>query len=132
MKNKWIQFAGLCLLLLSMSCHQEEDCVHPAGITGEWIWVKSIGGFGGWTLTPETENIIRKLKIDDFTFEAYVNDSLVFQSAYDLEMRPDTFWGTNRYIQFETGGEQAFLIDGNKLELFDLCFDCFNHEYKRK
>lgn len=131
MKNKWIQLFSGCLLLIFLSCHKYTDCEQTPGINGEWIWEKSVGGFGGWTETPASEGVTKKLKIDDFTFEAYVNDSLVFKSAYDLETRIDTFFGTNTYIEFETGGEEAILIKENQLELFEMCADCFSHTYKR-
>jgi len=131
MKNKWIQLFNGCLLLLLMSCHKDKDCEQATGIHGEWIWVKSVGGFGGWTQTPESDGVTKKLKIDDFQFEEYLNDSLVFKSAYDLEMRNDTVFGTNTFIQFENGGEQAILINKTQLQLFDQCADCFSHTYKR-
>lgn len=44
----------------------------------------------------------------------------------------DTFWDTDRYIIFKDGGERAIKITASTLELYELCFDCFFHKYKRK
>lgn len=131
MKNNRILLFFGCMTLLIASCHKDE-CEQSGAICGEWIWEKSVGGFGGWTETPASKGVAKKLKISDFTFESYVNDSLVFQSGYDLEIRPDTSFGTNTYIKFEQGGEQAILIKATRLELYDLCADCFMHSYVRK
>lgn len=90
------------------------------------------GGFGGWTITPETIMATKTLKVDELVFREYQNDSLIFESQYDLFTRPDSSWGTNRYIRYENGDEQAVLLDGSDLQIIELCFDCFAHRYKRK
>ena len=123
----------LCMLfVLTNACQKEDACKKNEGINGKWIWVESVGGIGGWTLTPESEKHTKHLEIDDFTFKAYQNDSLVFESAYDLEIRPDTFFETDRYIKFELGGERAIKITSSELELYELCADCFFYKYKRE
>lgn len=127
---------NLALLLLAIlclpSCNGNDDCYTATGISGEWQWTKSIGGFAGSTRTPDTENETRKLVIDDFQFQEFVNGELIFESAYDLEMRTDSAFGTNKFIIFENGGEIAYLLEGNRLELYELCADCFTHFYTRK
>lgn len=125
-------FTFSLLLFLCFSCRKEKDCPKPEGIRGEWQWVESVGGIGGWTLTPESEKISKTLRIDDFTYREFVNDSLVYESEYDLEIRKDTFWDTDRYIIFKDGDERAIKITASTLELYELCFDCFFHKYKRK
>jgi hypothetical protein len=135
MKNKrncFLAFVALVITFLP-SCQKDCGCVMPpTGINGEWIWIESVGGIGGWTLTPESEMITKRLYIDDFTFKEFVNDSLVFESDYDLEIRQDTFWDTNRYIMFESGGERAIKIGASELDMHEMCFDCFSHKYRRK
>lgn len=119
-------------LFLFASCKKEQACPKPAGIHGEWEWVQSFGGFGGWTNTPESEGYRIKLVIDDLIYREFKNDSLVFESQYDLVIRPDSVWNTNTYIEFDAGGAQAFKIKEDTLFLYDLCADCFNHVYKRR
>lgn len=123
-----LPIAILCLA----GCNGSDDCYTAAGIGGEWQWTKSIGGFAGSTRTPSTENETRRLVIDDFQFKEFVNGELIFESAYDVEMRTDSAFGTNKFIIFENGGENAYLLEGNKLELHELCADCFSHFYTRK
>lgn len=117
-------------LLILTSC--DKDCTESSGIRGEWEWEKSTGGLGGWTITPETIMATRTLRIDDLVFREYQNDSLVFESPYDLYTTPDTVWGTNLYITFESGGTEAVILDESNLQLIELCADCFEHHYQRK
>ncbi len=122
----------LCCLLPFFSCKKESDCSKPIGIQGEWEWVQSFGGFGGWKQTPESEGYRIRLEIDDLRYREYKNDSLILESPYDLVMRPDSVWDTNTYIEFETGAVQAYQIRADTLFLYDLCADCFDHTYIRK
>lgn len=132
MKDKRNCFFAIVVSLTAFFPSCRKDCPVPAGIYGEWMWVESIGGIGGWTLTPESEMITKRLLIDDFTFKEFVNDSLVFESEYDLEIRQDTFFGTDRYIKFKLGDERAIKIGESELEIYELCADCFFHKYQRK
>lgn len=124
---------ALSLFLMLASCQKETNCEPPVGINGEWIWVESNGGLSGSTFTPETEGFTRRLAIDDFFFREYVNDSLAFESEYDLKISTETLLGTEEktYIEYANGGAQAILIGATELTLIDQCFDCFFHIYRR-
>ncbi len=76
--------------------------------------------------------ITRRLKIDDFVYQEFVNDSLVLSAQYDIEIRDDEFFESNKYLVIENQTEYAFKIEGTTLELFELCFDCFTHQYERQ
>jgi hypothetical protein len=130
MKHTIILLTTLIVILSLTSC--DKDYCKPTGFQGEWEWIESTGGFGGWTITPETLMTTKTLKIDEFIFSEYQNDSLIFESQYDLFTRPDSAWGTNKYIRYENGGEEAVLLNGSDLQLIELCHDCFSHLYKRK
>ena len=134
MKHNAIQILACSCLLLLMACKKEVDCEKPPGLKGEWIWVKSVGGFGGWTETPETNKATKTLKIDDALFREYRNDSLVFQSKYTLGVSDKTLVGTEdrNYIAFESGDVKAIIVGESELELIDQCYDCFSHKYRRK
>lgn len=121
----------LCLLSFT-ACKKEQDCSKPAGLDGEWEWVQSFGGFGGWTITPESEGYRIKLVIDDLLYREYRNDSLIWESQYDLVIHPDSAWNTNTYIEFDNGDVQAIYFDRDTLKLYELHADGFSHEYKRK
>lgn len=132
MRNKITKALLCCLLLLPFSCRKETGCT--TGLNGEWIWTASYGGLGGWTLTPESEMATQKLVIDDFFFREYLNDSLVFESEYDLGISEEPLLGTEEraYIEFGSGGIRAIIIGASELELIEQCFDCFSHQYRRK
>lgn len=120
------------LAFVFSGCEKDLEC--QIGINGEWVWVESVGGFGGWTLTPESENETKKLIIDDFFYKEYVNDSLVLETQYDLGVSEETLIGTEErtFIELATGRKQAIIIGGAQLELIDQCIDCFNHRYERR
>ena len=127
---------SLVMLFTLISCDKDNNC-DPAiesGIRGKWAWVESKGGFGGWTLTPASEHLTRSIEIDDFYFSEFVNDSLVNKQEYDLSISSKPLLGTEArtYIAFKDGREQAFVVDGDQLLLFDQCFDCYAHTYKKK
>ncbi len=123
---------SLSLALLLTACHKNNGCPAPEGLQGTWIWEKSVGGFGGWTITPDSTGTTRRLEIDDFFYREFENDSLVFESQYDLEIRPDSFLNTNRYLRFSQWDERAVWYDASRLHVHERCADCFSHEYRRQ
>ncbi len=133
MNIKYLGLFGLCFLGLSgVSCH--DDCEKIGCIVGEWTWVESVGGFGGWTITPESEMMTERLHIDDFIFQEYRNDTLAFESEYDIGVSTKSLIGTpeRTYIEFKSGGRLAITAERSELELFDQCFDCYVHKFIRK
>lgn len=135
MKNRFVSiYFSISLVLMVAGCSKEEDCSQGNDLKGEWIWVESVGGIGGWTLTPESQNVTKKLVIDDATFSEFLNDSLIFKSTYTLGISEKVLIGTTEktFIQFETGNQKAILINGADLELIDQCYDCYSHRYRRK
>lgn len=132
MNNKQMLTLVFGMFLLLAACRKERACEPSSGIQGEWIWTQSVGGIGGWTLTPDSEMMTRMLKIDEFYYEEYANDSLIQRVEYDLDISDEDFFGTNQYLVLETGTTYAVKAEGSTLELYELCFDCFTHYYKRK
>jgi len=136
MRKRFVSIYFFILLVtVSIGCNKETDCPESNNdLKGEWIWVESVGGIGGWTLTPESQNVTKKLVIDDATFSEFVNDSLIFKSTYTLGISEKVLIGTTEktYIRYESGNQQAILINGADLELIDQCYDCYFHRYRRK
>lgn len=127
--NKNLLFPALIALSLATlaSCREERDGTPQTGFTGEWIWVESVGGFGGWTENPQTENETRKIEIDDLYFKSYVNDVLVSTAQYDLSVS-----GMDTLITYDNGNQQFVNTKPDELILSDLCADCFTHRYRRR
>ncbi len=129
----------LYLIIFHSGCKNEDDQVQPESVVdelhGEWIWLQSQGGFGGWTYTPESEGIDKKLVIDNVFYKEYHDDSLALQLGYQLGTLEEPF-GTDEsdtFIQFDSVNiGMVVLIKNDTLELFEHCFDCFNHLYVRK
>lgn len=122
------------LAMLLSGCQKEVNCARYMGIYGDWIWVESVGGFGGWTLNPESEQRTSSLHFDNYYLEEYVQDSLVRKETYQLGISEDVLLGTEEktFIAFASGTRQAILISETELVLIDQCFDCFFHRYKRQ
>lgn len=136
MANRFVNiYFFIFLVLVTVGCNKENDCLHGSNdLKGEWTWVESVGGIGGWTLTPESQNVTKKLVIDDVTFSEFVNDSLIFKSTYTLGISEKELLGTTEktYIRYQSGNPQAILINEADLELIDQCYDCYSHRYRRK
>lgn len=110
----------------------DEDCAVPTTVIGEWTWVKSVGGFAGHTITPESEGYTKQLVIDDHFYTEYINDSIIHTTQYDLRFDPDSLFGTPYLIWFDTGGIFAYNLEGDQFEIIVPCADCYNHYYSRK
>ena len=123
-------FYFLLASTLFIACKDEDE--DPNALIGEWEWVQSYGGIQGQTLTPQSEGVTKHLEIDDDTYKEFINDSLIFQSGYEIEARQDSIFGTDQVITFDTGYELAFIQGGDNLQLIELCFDCFDHSYVRQ
>lgn len=136
MRKRFVSIYFFILLVaMSIGCDKETHCPESNnGLKGEWTWVESMGGIGGWTLTPESQNVTIKLVIDEETFSEFVNDSIIFKSTYTLGISEGELIGTTEktYIQYEPRNQQAILINGSELELIDQCYDCYSHRYMRK
>jgi len=132
--NKVSKSLGILLsLFLVISCQKDDDCNICNSLNGTWKWVESIGGIGGWTLTPKTENKTKKLIINNFKYKEYENDSLIFQARYNFEIRPETYYDTHYYITLENAGEFAVAINRNELVLYEnLWSEGFLNKYIRK
>jgi len=120
----------LMLMFVALSSCKDDIESNDLRIIGQWDWIQSVGGFGGWTLTPETEGETKSLKITDTTFSNYSGDSLVFQSRYSY--RYDTLFGYPEYLEFENGGAIGVNFSESRLELIEMCFDCYIHYYERQ
>ncbi|HMS97163.1 MAG TPA: hypothetical protein PKA12_00390 [Saprospiraceae bacterium] len=124
----------LLLLTLAVSCKKEsEETCDKLSLKGTWIWEKSVGGFGGWTLTPESEKTSQKIVIDDLTFTWYHGDSIIIKNQYDYKLSEDVIFGTEEktYIELADGTNFSVELKDDKLVLIDWCFDCYHHHFHR-
>lgn len=127
-------FSVFLLGMSLISCTKERYCINtPAFILGEWTWVETYGGFGGWTYTPATEGYTRKLVFDKTNCKTFINDQLTDVVKYLVEVKTDSTYSSEEkiYMTFENGEKYFVNVSCDELTLRELCFDCFDHVYKR-
>jgi len=128
---KTIKLLILYLLVLLGSCNKN-NLTEAELIVGEWTWVETIGGFGGWTHTPESLGIEKFLVIDKEFLKEYENDSLVREVGYSTYIEESTMGSdTTTFINYERGNDQRITVIDTVLWLHDLCFDCNSYKYVR-
>lgn len=129
MKNKrlnlFILIPAFLIAIFTVSC--DKDSSHPKGIKGEWTWDRSESGWG--TLTPENTEESRSLKIGDYLFRSFINDSLVFESPYDIETREEPYFDSNTFIVFDFKHRENILLRDCELVLRENGDDGFSHYY---
>jgi len=115
------------------SCNKDGTSDQNSNIIGEWTWIESVGGFGGWTINPESANSTRKLIIDNQSYKEYENDTLILETNYDLIIANSSTFTIlgDSILELDSGWQYRLTIQGNELELRELCFDCFDHRYRR-
>ncbi|WP_111626596.1 hypothetical protein [Larkinella arboricola] len=118
-------------------------------VVGEWRWISSTGGIGGWTIKPRNDNE-RTLRLTaDGKFEVYANRALLLSAEYRLSNRKsgsdraqELILAVNNGIlhQRDTldnyplfGGGRIRELSDAKLEFVeDFCNDCYSHSFVRK
>lgn len=121
----------LCLIISSLSCNQQNDPDIEPNLNGRWIWEKSEGGIGGWTLSHLNQNYSKSLIIDGTHYREFINDSLVNESNFKykkiLNSLNDVYW------IMDSGGfnSASISLHNNILVLNEICDDCFSHTYIR-
>ena len=112
--------AVLLSILVLFGC--EKECESPKGIYGDWIWTMTDDNHYGIITTPEDLGYTVKLSIDDYTFKQFRNDSLVYESQYDLVIRTDSLNNDRNFIVFPSGNENEIHVDESQLILVETIF----------
>lgn len=126
------------LAFLAISCEKDKldhDTTMKgvrSEIQGHWIWLHSIGGFWGEQLTPESEGYSQSLFIDDKTYTAYINDSIVYQSQYLF--RKDSIHKNYGHLLFQDAEGQPLWFELTKdfIRFIEPCCDNYNHYYTKE
>ena len=120
-------FAASCSLFNSHSIHSR--------IVGKWEWLRSVGGFAGWTITPDSEGSSKYYITfrSDRRYTMVRADTVVRSGTYSIKNNggkamitygsvKNSPFNTNQYIDFRTD---------DTLILTDDCADCYISTYKR-
>ena len=143
MKNITSTFvATFILVLITLSCDDDDPVSVKDKLVGEWFWVQSTGGWTGGTITPDSVGYSIILSFEeDGTYRKFQNDTLVFICSYTIERKeyntelrdfliiedpdqmPPYCYQVDQVIEFETA---------NTLKLIENCFDCYVHTYLKQ
>lgn len=120
--------------LCSVSSCNKEKMLTSDSIVGEWRWVKSVGGIGGFTLTPKTEGFTQKWVFNaDSTCKFYHKDTVAINGKFSIKHNYKTSAGeTFDLIKTGSWTESAFTIRNDSLFFSDIFIsDGFNSTYVR-
>lgn len=119
--------------LLFAGCQKERFPDTRARLEGNWEWVWSCGGIGGWSLTPTSEGYTQRLEFTEKKITKYRGDSVEFSIKYDLDKDTSSIMGNEVFLigpgPDRLGGKLIFDVDS--LFFFEECNDCFSHKYVR-
>ncbi len=130
MKNLFLLFTFIGIFL---SCSKEVKTQVNVEIIGKWIWVETSGGFAGTITTPKSTGNRITIEFTKTSYIKYINGKLDAEMSYIIEpgnsIRKE---GKTDLIIYENEKKQSIELKGDKLILFDECFDCFQNEYIRE
>lgn len=120
-------FIGITFL----NCSNDDDTGTSANLVGTWDWERSSGGITGETTTPESTGSTMTLEITNSIIRRYLNDDLLSERSYSIEVRESMSGEFREMLILESGSRQIINIEGNTLTLIGDCNDCFISEYSR-
>ena len=124
------------VVIVMVACQKENTIiVNSTNLIGEWNWISSTGGIGGFKYTPSSTSVQRKITFaSDSVFRLYQNDSLKTESKYHVSMMlASNGLDTIKVVKYDGSSiRQYFEIQSDgTMVLSDECMDCYIHEYKR-
>lgn len=133
LRMRWALLVFLSFVLGSCSLFGLD---HKPRLVGSWQWIRSTGGIGGQTVTPETPGYSSKLlRFEEETAALFRADTLVWRVRYSVEEKDD-----QPMVVYYLEDEEAFLpaeylrfkgASKDTLVLRENCFDCYTQTYRR-
>lgn len=133
----------LIILIFSLaiiSCSKKESYSDsrslsvPDELVGTWIWEYSSGGYAGVKFTPESTGDRRKIEFyADRNYKYYLNDILKSEADFRL-VKDKSITGDSTLILISNSFFNRNSIsfkNSAELVLFEECYDCFEHHYKK-
>jgi hypothetical protein len=131
MKTRILSIAAFTLFGLG-ACTKDRQPPSQS-IMGKWRWVKSVGGIGGVTLTPQsTGTNFRDEFYADSTYKRFENDSLIAQHSFSIVKGYDN--GASGKVDLLKAGliNRSIFISNDTLYMGDLFIaDGFGDTYVR-
>ncbi|MDC9721667.1 MAG: hypothetical protein PSN34_02685 [Urechidicola sp.] len=126
-------FLLLLAITLLVGCTNDDDSNINSKLIGEWNWIETSGGIGGWYYTPESTGEERSIIITNNIIKKYVDGELVAELNYTIDQVNSPYGGYDDLIIYENEiFDQRIVLDGNDLILYDYnVSDGFQSEYQR-
>lgn len=123
-------FLYLLILGTLASCSKKDNFQASTDLLGTWNWVKSTGGISGTVETPESTGNQITLEITEDTYKKFVNGNLEIEQSYVI-VKGQSIWTPviSDLIILEDDSKLSVDISGDKLILYEECYDCFQNEY---
>ncbi|MEN0055014.1 MAG: hypothetical protein AAGC65_15175 [Mucilaginibacter sp.] len=132
---KYLSLLLVLIIYCSASSCNKGKLPPSDSIVGQWRWVKSVGGIGGFTLTPKTEGFEQKWMFNaDSTFKFYRKDTVALNGRFSITRNYKTSAGESFDVIKIPGSwsDQAYVIRNDSLFFLDIFIsDGFNSTYVR-
>ena len=123
-------FLFLIFIGIFFSCSKDDDPQISSEIMGKWTWIKSSGGIGSITETPATTGNKITIEFSSEKYTKYINGIVNLVMTYKIETGSSIRMAENTdLIIYENEWKQSIKLSGNKLILYDECYDGFQNEY---
>lgn len=123
----------LVIIVFASFCSKDDEPKIATELIGSWIWIESSGGIAGVTSTPETTGNEITIEFTSEKYTKYINGVVDIEMTYKIENGNTIRKTENTYlIIYENERKQSIELIGNKLILFDECYDCYQNEYVKK
>jgi hypothetical protein len=130
-----MKYLTFIVIIVLASCESKtaESCQGlNCDLVGEWDWTRSYGSIAGQTWTPMSTGEERQLIVDDTSFSLYTDGSLTDIFEYEI-FESDTMFSDTIMRTFITYNMNTRWLkyEGDNMEMWDLCFDCYEDYYTR-
>ncbi|MDY7031165.1 MAG: hypothetical protein SVY10_04545 [Thermodesulfobacteriota bacterium] len=124
------------LVVIALTACAEPDDESTESIVGSWVWIESIGGFGGLVETPDSTGESHRVVFEangEVTF--YTNEDVFLSSTYSLGIDKTIFaeeWLPVVYVEDSSFMYAYSFPNIGQLELKENVSDGFAHLYDRE
>jgi len=130
---KTLIYTAIILVVFSAGACKKSNPRPSDSLIGKWRWVKSVGGIGGVTLTPQsTGKNFRDEFYADSTYKRFENDSLLIQTNFSL-VKGYQYTPTQKIDKLKIGNWNSSIVIRNDTLYIDDLFisDGFVDTYVR-
>ena len=124
------------LLFTVPACSDDEAQLQDV-IAGEYQWTRTFGGFGGWTITPDSVDYTRYIRLQGGTVYEYTDDELTAEYDFIIDSvappSPYSYFRDDEvifYLSFPDRRQRGG-TNSQTIILSDDCDDCYDYWFER-